>query len=711
MTIPADVFGCLSVQYWDATSASWKPFGAPTACGSTLRSRRIAPAKGGTVTTSKIRIVKSGADDWGGAVFSLDQVQPWHEAPPTADDADVVKLWSFNFDAGVQRYILASTGGNLEVFQAGARQASAMTPYSTAALPVVQRCQQLDTLIATQQDFPPWRIMRQGSNSEWDSRVLDLTNVPIFDYTGLKLNGVNEVQQISFFDYADGDTFNITIEDATTPSLLYSSDPATMEARLKSAIEALPNFGPGQITVAPATAGVGWVAYSITYGGDAGASDIGQLASVTLVAAASDAYTTDATLTQGVGGGERVFSPTRGYPAACAFAAQRLFLAGLKSRPETILASRTGSYFNFNIKGVDDSVALSEDLVTNEVTAIAALFPGKHLLTFTVSSEFYLDNPIKAFTPINWTSDRGIQPSTSPAAFGDAVLFVTQNGNAIAGMQFDFSIDKYSSDYISTDASHLVVGITDLAVRKSQSTKAPYLVMAVRDDGQAAVLNALPDQDVMGFARWTTQGRFLASAAEMGGDLYVAVRRQGTHGPVRCFERYDETRLLDCSVVVDGAATEVSVPHLAGMTASIYVDGSDCGDVLVPDNGVVVLPKPALRRAEVGLLFQPELVTLPGVLQQDPRFGRNISVRAGRVDLNLGPSAGLMCGIVGGKEWRVKLTRRPHALLDQGPGENAFEGWTAVDSIPGFRETSQVRLVQPRPGPLMVKAIVATVSS
>ena len=203
----------------------------------------------------------------------------------------------------------------------------------------------------------------------------------------------------------------------------------------------------------------------------------------------------------------------------------------------------------------------------------------------------------------------------------------------------------------------------------------------------------------------------------MAGDLYVCTRRT-SHGGVEThrLERLDAGRMLDASVLVEGPCSVVTgLDHLEGREVCLYIDGADAGDATV-SAGAVTLPYAALRSAEVGLLFEPRGVILPIVLEQDPRGGASMHARVGEIAFNLGPTANLKAGMKGKRLWTVPLKRRgvtgsQGALLDAGPGEDAFEGWTRLYSVPGFQDDAQIEWVQERPGPLEIREIVATVTS
>ena len=172
--------------------------------------------------------------------------------------------------------------------------------------------------------------------------------------------------------------------------------------------------------------------------------------------------------------------------------------------------------------------------------------------------------------------------------------------------------------------------------------------------------------------------------------------------------------MLDASVRFDGPCVEITgLEHLEGRTVVAYVDGADAGDVVVT-GGKAVLPYPAQRSAEAGLLFVPRGRCLPLVMEQDPRGGASMHARVGEINFRLGPTANLKAGMTGKRMYPVNLKRRGGsnpALLDHGPGEDAFEGWTRLYPIPGFQNDAQIDWVQERPGPLEIQEVVVTVQT
>jgi hypothetical protein len=89
-------------------------------------------------------------------------------------------------------------------------------------------------------------------------------------------------------------------------------------------------------------------------------------------------------------GAEAVFSSTRGWPRSIAFLGSRTWLGGLKSRPQTILASKVGDFFDLNNgTGLDDE-GINVTIDDDRVNAIQNIFPGHTLQIFTTGGEFYI---------------------------------------------------------------------------------------------------------------------------------------------------------------------------------------------------------------------------------------------------------------------------------------------------------------------------------
>ncbi|MFN4296972.1 MAG: hypothetical protein ACK4FB_09020 [Brevundimonas sp.] len=697
--IPSTVRDAVALQYQNADDA-WVTV-ATCDLGAFLRTRRLAAPPGQTITARRWRVVKIGSHDFGLNVMSLRKIEVRRETAALSAH----RRWSFDFDAGEQRYGLIVTDGNAEVFRRGERVASIPSPYGHEQVAEVRRAQTLDTLLAFHRDVPPFRFSRQGAHSEWDSRAVVFENVPIFDFDGTRAGGVNDEQQLEFRDYQAGDTFNLSLEGEVTTSIVYSTNMVTLAASVRAALENLTNVGAGGVTVtSPEDKKL-----KVVFVGKNRSDDVGELAPATLNS--DEGGIRVATLVQGKPGGEPVMSVTRGWPAAGAFFQQRLVMAGLRDRPQTVLASMAGLYFNLRTQGAETNKGIDVEIATDESTPIMALSPGRHLQVFTKSAEFFNPPPFAPPPEFVRTSRVGLEPATPILEMDGQSLFIAAGGGTVYITAYDDIQQGYSATPLSSLASHIVSDITAAGFRRHRNTAEPNLGLFIRADGGAAVMSAMLSQEVLGWVPWTTDGAFTEAGGERAGDLYVCVRREADGVETNRLERLDERHMLDASVRGDGPAEGATgLHHLEGRTVALYLDGGDAGDAVVTD-GAVTFPFPCQRSWEVGLLFTPKGRLLPMVLEKDPRAGASMRARVGEIAFNLGPTAALKAGMTGKAMWTVPLKRRPGALLDHGPGEDAFEGWTRLFPVPGFQDDAQIDFAQPRPGPLEIREIVLTITS
>lgn len=706
-TAGGEVLASLIVQT-SVSGTTWRDFGPRHALGSIIRSRRFGIGPGQSRTCRYVRLAKVGAHNFTTAHVSVDEIRLWKE---TAEISDT-KIWTFARDDDTARYFMVHSDRNIEVYQDRARVASIAVDHQSAVVRYVDRAQSLDTLLAFHADVQTPRITRQGAHGEWDWRAAAFENVPKYDFDGDHAGGVSEVQKIRFIDFVNADLFNVSFEGETTGALVYSNVGATTAAHIQAALELLSNVGVGGVVVASISADE----FTVTFAQDLAFVDINELVTATVSSVAGGVFVE--TVTQGDGGGDPIMSAERGWPGCGAFWAQRLYLGGFLQRPQTFVASRTGDFFNLNTKGTSSITGLDFTLDTSEETTIKAIFPGQHLQFFTTTAEFFIaSSPIVASPPPDMRhppTGLGILPGTQPVLLSGATMFLTRNAGALIEFLYDNDIVTYSGTPLSVLSSHLMDGVIDLAFRASDGNldRMDMAIMA-RSDGGATVMTALRTQNVAGFARWTTDGAYLAGAGDRTGEIWLAVKRTIGGADRVLIEQVSEDAMLDAQVERNGDGFSLFVDgleHLEGLTVDLYIDDSDAGTALVTA-GRAVLPRPALRKVAIGGHFEPRVRTLPGVLQQDQRSGAAMGARVGEIGVRLGPSVGLKGGLVGGRQWTFPLKRRPTVIADQGDGVDPFTGWTRLTSVPGFRTDAQVELSQPRPGPLEIQEIVMSVQS
>jgi hypothetical protein len=133
---------------------------------------------------------------------------------------------------------------------------------------------------------------------------------------------------------------------------------------------------------------------------------------------------TDATVAFQLG----TFSDTTGFPKAVTFFEQRLIYGGTTSFPQTIFASQSGLFDNFDVDDASASDAFIYTIASNKVNVIRALAPARDLIILTAGGEFKVARPTgEPLKPdnVNITQQTTYGThNTLPVQIDDAVLFV-----------------------------------------------------------------------------------------------------------------------------------------------------------------------------------------------------------------------------------------------------------------------------------------------
>ena len=352
---------------------------------------------------------------------------------------------------------------------------------------------------------------------------------------------------------------------------------------------------------------------------------------------------------------EESFSARYGYPAAVTFHQNRLWFASTTGQPDSIWASQSGKYFNFDIGDGEDSDAIDMTVNVGEVQQIRHLVSNRDLQVFTSSAELFVLSPsTQAVTPSNAQIKKQTPYGSSfvkPAPFDGATLFVQGSGNALREFLFTDNENAYSSVAVSALAPHLIRNPTQQAVIKGQLDRSENYSFLVNEDGTIAVFYSIRGEKKAGWSLWDTQGAW-HSICSLGNRLYViCVRDDGSGTPLTFLEEFrsdfpldfcDRFEAINASGETNGGTVQnlttiAAVNNATGGThfatgASIKaVNGNDflgTFTVASANNGSVVVSsaKDDVREIFAGYSFTPKLKTLPvdvnvidGPLTGEPR--------------------------------------------------------------------------------------------
>ena len=412
-------------------------------------------------------------------------------------------------------------------------------------------------------------------------------------------------------------------------------------------------------------------------------------------------------------GAEAVISTTRGWPCSVAFADSRLWLGGLKSRPQTLLSSVVGSFFDLNNgTGLDDE-GINITIDDDRVNAIRNLFPGRTLQVFTTGGEFYIQGalgdpitPGKIATQLKRGTAHG-STRTRPVSVDGTTIFVQNGGRVVRRFAFNDLDQSYNAENISLFSPHLIENPLRMDVRRATETMPADFVYNVNEDGTISVLNILASQDLIAWSLFETQGR-AEDIAITEDVVYFSVQRSINGSQVRYIEKLNPDYKTDCAMVQQVPVVPFSpwlwltraVPatswtgfdHLNGMTVKVFGDDYILNDVTV--QGGQVTASESVQKLEVGLPFFAEIETLPASIVIAGQSEAGDYKRLAYVEMRLLQSRGVVVRQKTGETYKPAW-RQFGAEVINTPVE-LYDGWKKV-FLGGFDRDTQVIITQEDP--------------
>lgn len=429
-------------------------------------------------------------------------------------------------------------------------------------------------------------------------------------------------------------------------------------------------------------------------------------------------------------GGEPAWSAARGWPGCGTFHQSRLIVAGSRSLPQTVWGSKSGDFFDFKKTEEVDGKILDDQgfevtLNADTVSAIKAVYSGRHLQLFTSDGVWYCPIGNEALTPSNImfkraarrgckTMDADGAARTLPTIEVDgAVLFVQRGGKALRELLWVDTEADYVANNISLLSSHVIDDPTDIAIRRSTSTEEADYVPLVNRNGTLAVLCTLRNQDIAAWSLCSTRGKFLAVGVD-GEWMYFAVERYipGDRTFAVFLERFNVDCLMDSSFrsTRGYAAGDVKrLEHLEGRTVRVRADNA-LRESAVVTNGKIALDRAAEKGIEVGIDF-PTVVDADGAVKPTPLV-RDMPLE---MDLPDGPSMGRKKRVVEiylrlYKTQGLKVNGQSPVFWRFGPSAldaapEIYTGDKTIKGMLGWDDKGQVEITQADPLPLAVLGI------
>jgi len=312
-------------------------------------------------------------------------------------------------------------------------------------------------------------------------------------------------------------------------------------------------------------------------------------------------------------GNEDVMSNSRGWPATGTFYKSRLWLGFVGERPQTILASKIGDFFNFDEgTGLDDE-ALNVTIDDDRVNRIRHLFPGRGLQIYTSGGEFSVrsgfNEPITPSNIATLLAKETLHGSSrvSPKSVDGSTVFIEGEGGVVRQFVFNEIEQSFTAPNISIKSQHLLSVPLRMDIRRATQREPSSYMYIVTDQGIVAVLNSLREQDLLAWSQFTTNGEF-EDVAVSGRKTFFIVKRTINGNTVRHLEVLNPDHRMDASVLqTSGTATTSwsNLSHLNGETVQVR-----SGDFILDDEEVSsgsITSSEAVEELEVGF-FNPAVV-------------------------------------------------------------------------------------------------------
>jgi hypothetical protein len=202
------------------------------------------------------------------------------------------------------------------------------------------------------------------------------------------------------------------------------------------------------------------------------------------------------------------WSNTTGWPETVSFFEQRLIFGGSSSYPQTIWASQSGLFENFDVGTSTASDAFIYTIAANRVNKIRFLAPARDLLIGTAGGEFKVGRPPgEPLEPGNVNISQQTTfgtHTTQPTQVGNSVLFVQRQQRKVRDLAYTFQDDAYVAPDMTLLSEHITeTGIIDVDYAQEPDS----IYWAVRTDGTLLGMTFERDQDVLAWHRHIIGGK------------------------------------------------------------------------------------------------------------------------------------------------------------------------------------------------------------
>ncbi len=275
--------------------------------------------------------------------------------------------------------------------------------------------------------------------------------------------------------------------------------------------------------------------------------------------------------------------------------------------------------------------------------------------------------------------------------------------------KFDQSEQNYLSKPISIPSTSLITDINDVALRKMVAKADINRLFMVRDDGMGVIASLLQEQEIVGFARVTTDGQFKAVNVNGRFEASFAVQRLVGNQQRQFLERWEEELLFDQAATQTFGGPQTHIDGLEdyeGVEIWVQADRRIEGPFTV-SGGAVDLEVAAVV-VTYGRWTPPLMITLPQRREIAPGIVQYRPGRVHTVRVNVVNTTSIAVGANGEAAEDVDFIRYGQAV-DVPRLDRPFSGQLVIEGLVGYSDDTLVTITQTRPGKMTVTGIIVEV--
>ena len=507
--------------------------------------------------------------------------------------------------------------------------------------------QKMDTMIITSKYYPFKELVRQGVNTSWAFNTITLSNPPQYTFSDTT-GGLNDIQQLVFRNFQNGDTIRISLDGAKTLSVEYNSSTTVTADNIKNAINGLDTVDSVNGGCVVSVISANPVTIQVEFVGTDGKQNKPDLIAAIEMQASTNEQVIVKCVQEGEEPHENLFSDNRGYPYSSCHCQGRLIFGGCYALPYMLCGSMANNPYNFRTTSQnldDEAVNVAAD--TDGNCEIRRVYTMERLFLLTNKGVFAIKElPITPGANCNKQTDTPCG-MVRPKEIDGSMIYVTQNSDGVnqtvASLTYTYENEKYKTD----DLAYLVPSIMNepkhIDVRRSIKRNHATYLFVVNSDGTLAVLNSKQSQGLNGWSLCATNGKFLDVCVINDTTYFVVSRVIG--GVTKYFiEHWDDDARLDLSVILTSQTkkavwTSQELSYFNSMKVGVYADGLPYGYVDVVDNTITLDFE--VSNIEVGIPFDWTVETMPAVVELDDFSLVGKKYRVAQASVQLQDTAGI----------------------------------------------------------------------